>query len=49
MMKWGYFFGAVIVASYFLLQAGAPWYTVAGGALLVAHYNRRQSARSARS
>jgi hypothetical protein len=48
-MKWGYFIGAVLLAVYFLLQAGAPWYTVAGGALLVAHFNYRKAARSART
>ena len=47
-MKWGYYIGAVIVATYFLLQAGAPWYTIAGGALLVGHYNRRKLAGSVR-
>ena len=46
-MRWAYFGGAAILASYFLLQAGAPWYAIAGGVLLAAHYNRLKT-RSAR-
>ncbi len=48
-MKWGYYLAAVIMASYFLLQAGAPWYTIAGGALLVAQLNRGKYARTPRA
>jgi hypothetical protein len=48
-MKWGYYIGAAIAASYFLLHAGAPWYTVAGGVLLVGHYNRMKLSGANRS
>jgi len=44
--KWTYFAGAVILAAYFLLSAGAPPLAVAAGIALAAVFTLRR-ARSA--
>ena len=41
--KWGYFAGAAIMASYFLLNAGAPPLAVVAGIAGVAMFMRRKS------
>lgn len=47
-MKWGYYVCAAATASYFLLEMGAPWYTVCGGVLLAGHWNWRRMKRAER-
>lgn len=41
--KWAYFAGAAILASYFLLSAGAPPLAIAAGIGGVAMFMRRRS------
>ena len=43
------YIAAAVIASYYLIQWGAPWYAVLGGVLLAGHFNWRRARRTVRT